>query len=395
MNSKHRNTVSVRSGIGSDPQTGSVSPPLYLSTTYEFNGFKSPRDYEYSRVKNPTRQVLAELLADLEQGAAAIVTSSGMSAITSVLQLLSPEDLLIVPHDCYGGSYRLFTNYAKKGWFKLKIIDFSTELTRENLQEWKPSMVWLETPSNPLLRLVDIEAICRLAKDVDALVVADNTFLSPALQNPLKLGADIVVHSTTKYLNGHSDVVGGAIIANTAELGETLAWWANCIGATGSAFDSYLTVRGIRTLYPRIKQHEENARKVAEFLEQHECVTHVYYPGLQSHPQHELAKRQQSGFGGMISFELAGDVNAVEQFFASLTCFSLAESLGGTESLICHPASMTHAAMDEEALAVAGISNQLIRVSVGIEWVEDLLADLDAALNASQQNITPAKPALW
>lgn len=395
MNDKHRTTVSVRSGIGADPQTGSVSPPLYLSTTYEFEGFKSPREFEYSRVKNPTRNVLAELLAELEKGAEAIVTSSGMSAITSVLQLLSPDDLLIVPHDCYGGSYRLFTNYAKKGWFKLKIVNFETELTPENLKLWKPSMVWLETPSNPLLRLIDIALASSLAKDVGALVVADNTFLSPALQNPLELGADIVVHSTTKYLNGHSDVVGGAIITKTAELGETLAWWANCIGATGSAFDSYLTVRGIRTLYPRIKQHEENAKQVAEFLAQHECVSQIYYPGLESHPQHELAKRQQSGFGGMISFELAGDTASVKRFFAALSCFSLAESLGGTESLICHPASMTHAAMDDEALAVAGISNQLIRISVGIEWADDLIADLENGLIASQSVVDPAKPALW
>lgn len=395
MTCKHRNTVSVRSGIASDRQTGSVSPPLYLSTTYEFEGFKSPREFEYSRVKNPTRNVLADLLAELEQGAAAIVTSSGMSAITSVLQLLSPDDLLIVPHDCYGGSYRLFTSYAKKGWFKLKIVDFFTELTPENLAAWQPAMVWLETPSNPLLRLTDIELVSQLAKQVDALVVADNTFLSPALQNPLCLGADVVVHSTTKYLNGHSDVVGGAVITKTAELGETIAWWANCIGATGSAFDSYLTVRGIRTLYPRIKQHEENASKIAQFLAEHECVTHVYYPGLTSHPQHELANRQQSGFGGMISFELAGDTKSVERFFNGLSCFSLAESLGGTESLICHPASMTHAAMDDEALKVAGISNQLIRVSVGIEWVDDLIADLDSALQGSHADIQPAKPPLW
>ena len=395
MNLKHLHTASVRSGIASDPQSGSVSPPLYLSTTYEFKGFKSPREFEYSRVKNPTRNVLADLLAELEQGETAIVTSSGMSAITSVLQLLSPDDLLIIPHDCYGGSYRLFTNYAQKGWFKLKIIDFATEFTPDNVASWNPSMVWVETPSNPLLRLTDIEVVSRLSKDVDALVVADNTFLSPALQNPLMLGADIVIHSTTKYLNGHSDVVGGAIITKTAELGETLAWWANCIGATGSAFDSYLTVRGIRTLYPRIKQHEENARKIAEFLAAHECVSQVYYPGLDTHPQHELAKRQQAGFGGMISFELVGDTEAVEKFFDKLSCFSLAESLGGTESLICHPASMTHAAMDEEALAVAGISNQLIRVSVGIEWVDDLIADLDGALKASKETVSPERPALW
>ncbi len=245
----------------------------------------------------------------------------------------------------------------------------------------KPKLVWVETPSNPLLRVVDIEAICQQSHAVGALVAVDNTFLSPLLQRPLELGADIVVHSTTKYLNGHSDVVGGAVIANTPELHEKLAWWGNCLGHTGGAFDAYLTLRGLRTLAPRMRAHQENAEAVISYLQQKPQVTKIYHPSLVDHPGHEIAKRQQQGFGAMLSFEVDFDVEQLKQFLANLQLFCLAESLGGVESLVAHPASMTHAGMDPEARRVAGISDQLLRLSIGIEHISDLLADLEQAFS--------------
>ncbi|MEM6937544.1 MAG: cystathionine gamma-synthase [Pseudomonadota bacterium] len=377
-------TTAVRTGIESDQEHGSVVPPLYLSSNFAFKGFDDKRSYDYTRSGNPTRDLLGEAISELEGGAGAVITSSGMSAVYLVTHLLTADDLVLAPHDCYGGCYRLLENLAKQKKLRLKFCDFSdTAAAREEILRSKPQLVWLETPSNPLLRVSDISALSDAAREVDALVVADNTFLSPALQQPLALGADIVVHSTTKYLNGHSDVVGGAVVAKTPELHEQLTWWANCIGVTGAPFDSFLTLRGIRTLKVRVAQHETNARRLVDLLTSHAAVSRVYYPGLTSHPGHAVARRQQSGFGGMISFELRGDVGEVTEFLRSLELFSLAESLGGVESLVAHPATMTHAAMSEAAQREAGIEPTLVRLSVGIEDADDLVSDVQAALDAA------------
>jgi len=374
-------TIAARAGVDQDAAHGAVMPPLYLSTNYSFEGFGKKREYDYSRSGNPTRDVLAGALAELEGGVGAVVTATGMAAITLVTSQLSPDDLIIVPHDCYGGSYRLFVNQAKRGLYRCAVVDFNDTVALATALACKPKLVWIETPSNPLLRIVDIAAVSRLAHQVGALVVVDNTFLSPALQQPIALGADIVVHSTTKYLNGHSDVVGGAVIWKDAAVGEQLAWWCNCLGVSGGAFDSYLTLRGLRTLQPRLRAHQENAAAIVEILDAHAAVEKVYFPGLASHPQHALAARQQRGFGAMLSFDLVGGVPAVEAFVNGLQSFTLAESLGGVESLVAHPATMTHAAMDAEARRVAGLGDGLLRLSVGIEAVEDLVADIDAALD--------------
>jgi cystathionine gamma-synthase len=375
-------TRAVRAGIGADAQYGAVIAPIHLSSTFTFAGFGEKRGYDYTRSGNPTRDVLAAALAELECGAAGIVTSTGMSAITVTLQLLRPGDLLVAPHDGYGGTYRLMRALARKQAFDVAFVDLSEPLGCDIIRARRPRLVWVETPSNPLLRITDIAAVVAAAHEAGALCVVDNTFLSPALQNPLRFGADVVVHSTTKYLNGHSDVVGGGIVAREVGLAEELGWWANCIGATGSPFDSYLTLRGIRTLHARIRAHEENAAAIVDLLQAHPAVRAVHYPGLRHHRGHELAVRQQRGFGAMISFELDGGSAAVRGFLDELRCFSLAESLGGVESLIAHPATMTHAAMDAAARAAAGVSDTLLRLSVGIEAAEDLLADLTRALDS-------------
>lgn len=376
-------TIAVRQGIESDTQHGAVVPPIYLSTNYSFDGHKNPRDFDYSRSGNPTRSILGDAIAGLEKGATGVVTCTGMAAITLVTSLLGPDDLLVVPHDCYGGSYRLFTNLAKKGQFKLAVVDQTNSQALSEAIALKPKMVWLETPSNPLLRVVDIEAIAQASHEVEALVVVDNTFLSPILQQPLLLGADIVIHSTTKYINGHSDVVGGAVVAKDPELGELLHWWSNTLGLTGSAFDSYLALRGLRTLPIRIKEHQANAERVLEVLTNSSAVDKVYYPGLKDHPGHEIAAKQQKGFGAMLSFELKGGEAELVAFLAQLSVFSVAESLGGVESLVAVPATMTHRAMEPEARAEAGVKETLIRLSVGIEDADDLVADIQAGLTAA------------
>ncbi len=373
-------TTAVRSAIESDTQHGAVVPPLYLSTNFTFSAFGEARRYDYTRSGNPTRDALGEALADLEGGAGATVTASGTAAVTLVCQLLKPGDLLIAPHDCYGGTYRLFESLAERGLFVVRFVDQTDHEALRRVFALGPRMVWVETPSNPLLRIVDLEAVAGLCRQHDTLLVADNTFLSPVLQQPLALGADLVVHSTTKYLNGHSDVVGGAVIAGTVELAGEIDWWANCLGLTGAPFDSYLTLRGVRTLHARLRVHEENAATIATLLDHHPAVSRVFYPGLPDHPGHELARRQQKGFGGMISFELAGGASAAQAFVEGMSFFSLAESLGGVESLVAHPATMTHAAMDPEARIRAGIGDGLIRLSIGIEAGEDLAADINAGL---------------
>jgi cystathionine gamma-synthase len=382
-------TVAVRTALESDPTTGDVVPPIHLSSTFAFRRFGEKGPYDYTRSGNPTRDALAEALSGLERGAGAVVTSSGMGAITLLCHLLEPGELLIAPHDCYGGTYRLFSALARKQHFRVEFIDEMDATALRSASSRGPRILWVETPSNPLLRIVDIRAAARLAQSAGALLVVDNTFLSPGWQRPIELGADLVIHSTTKYLNGHSDVVGGAVVARTRELHEQLVWWANCLGVTGSPFDSFLTLRGVRTLQARLAVHEQNARAIVDALLGSPAVARVYYPGIATHPGHSVAASQQSGFGGMVSFELRGGLAAVEAFVNGLECFSLAESLGGVESLVAHPASMTHAAMDPAARQTAGISDSLLRLSVGIEAAVDLLRDVHAGL-ARAQAVTPA-----
>jgi cystathionine gamma-synthase len=377
-------TTAVRAGINSDQHHGAVIPAIHLSSTYSLKGFNEKRQFDYSRTGNPTRATFAQAIADLEQGAVGIVTSTGMSAVLLICQLLNTEDTVVIPHDCYGGSFRLFTHLAKRGQFNLVVVDQNNQVALSEALATKPKLVLVESPSNPLLRLVDIADVTKQAHNVGALVAVDNTFLSPALQQPLLLGADIVFHSTTKYINGHSDVVGGVLVTKAKTLGEELAWWANCIGITGSAFDSYLALRGLKTLPIRMKQHQINANAVAAFLQTHSAIEQVYFPGLSDHPQHELAKKQQYDFGAMMSFELKGGVEAVKVLFDKLEFFTLAQSLGGVESLISHPSTMTHAGMEIEAQLAAGITQSLVRVSVGIEDIDDIIADLSQALDASQ-----------
>lgn len=375
-------TIAASYGVATDTAFGAVTPPLYLSSTFSFEGYEQPRTYDYGRAGNPGRAMLGEALARLESGAGAVITSSGMAAIDLVLARLGPDALVLAPHDCYGGTLRLLNARAAKRQFRLRLVDQGDAAAlREALGEG-PALVLIETPSNPLMRVVDITAIAALAKAAGARVAVDNTFLSPALQRPLTLGADYVIHSTTKYLNGHSDVVGGAVIAADQAEVEVLAAWANTVGTTGAPFDAWLTLRGLRTLFPRIERQQRNAGLVAAFLEGRAEVAAVHYPGLASHAGHAIAARQQTGFGAMLSFDLAGGVEAVKRFVGGVETFTLAESLGGVESLVAHPATMTHAAMGAEARRVAGIGDGLLRLSIGIEHEDDLLAGLEKGLRA-------------
>ncbi|AER57320.1 cystathionine gamma-synthase [Pseudoxanthomonas spadix BD-a59] len=374
-------TTAVRAGIDCDPAYGAVTPPIVLSSNFSFDGFNNKRQYDYTRSGNPTRDLLGEALAQLEGGAGGVITATGMGAINLVLNaLLQPGQKLVVPHDAYGGSWRLFNALADKGHFELITADLTDPRSLADALAASPRLVLIETPSNPLLRITDLRFVIEAAHKVGALVVVDNTFLSPALQRPIEFGADLVLHSTTKYVNGHSDVVGGAVIARDAGLHEQLVWWANALGLTGSPFDAFLTLRGLRTLDARLRVHQENAAAIVSLLDGHEAVSQVYYPGLAAHPGHAVAARQQRGFGAMISFELDGGQAAVRAFVDGLKYFTLAESLGGVESLVAHPATMTHAAMSAQARAKAGIGDGLLRLSVGIEHTSDLVADLQAGL---------------
>jgi cystathionine gamma-synthase len=375
-------TRAVRAGLETCDVTGAVVPPLHLSSTYAFRAFGEKRKYDYSRSGNPTRDLLSDALNDLEGGAGAVITGSGMGAITLVGHILPVGARVIAPHDCYGGTFRLLTAWQKRGELAVEFIDFGNKAAVDGALSKPAALVWIETPSNPLLRITDVADIAKRGHAIGALVVADNTFLSPGWQRPIELGADIVVHSTTKYINGHSDVVGGAVIAAKKEIAEQLAWWGNCLGLTGGAFDSYLTLRGLRTLHVRLREHGKNAQAIAEFLAKQKSVKRVYYPGLSSHPGHEIAKRQQSGFGAIVTIEVQGGVDGAKKFSEALELFSLAESLGGVESLIAHPATMTHAAMAPEARAAAGLVDGLLRLSIGIESTEDLLHDLQQGILA-------------
>ncbi len=383
-------TRAVRAGIDRDPAFGAVTPPLVLSSNFSFAGFAQKRQYDYTRSGNPTRDLLGDALADLEGGAGGVVTSTGMAAITLLLHaVLSAGDTLVVPHDAYGGSWRLFDALARKGHFALVTADLTDPRSLAAAFATSPALVLVETPSNPLLRITDLRFVCEAAHRAGALVAVDNTFLSPALQAPITHGADAVVHSTTKYINGHSDVVGGALVAATPELHERFGWWANALGITGAPFDSFLTLRGLRTLGARMRVHQENATAVAALLDGHPAVSRVYFPGLSTHPGHAVAARQQRGAGAMLSVALAGGETAARAFVDGLRHFTLAESLGGVESLVAHPATMTHAAMTPEARAAAGIDDGLLRLSVGIEDADDLCADIAEALTRAAR-VSPA-----
>ena len=376
-------TRAVRAALATDTAHGAVVPPIHLSSNFTFDGFGGKRQYDYTRSGNPTRSQLADALAELEGGAACTVTSTGMSAVSLVLQLLSPGDCVLAAHDCYGGTQRLLRALAERGSLHVTFADLTAPDAATTIATVRPALVLVETPSNPLLRITGIRQVADAAHACGALLCVDNTFLSPALQRPIEHGADLVVHSTTKYLNGHSDVVGGAVIAKDRDTGARLAWWANCLGITGAPFDSYLTLRGVRTLFPRIAQHGENAAAIVALLARHEAVERVYYPGLPDHAGHGIARSQQDGFGAIVSFSLRGGVPAVQTVVERLRCFTLAESLGGVESLVAHPATMTHASMSAEARAAAGIPDSLLRLSVGIEASVDLVRDLRAALDAA------------
>lgn len=378
-------TQAVRAGLESDDATGAVVPPLHLTSTFAFRAFGEKRGYDYSRSGNPTRDLLGRAIADLEGGHGGVVTASGMAAVALVGHLIPAGARIVAPHDCYGGSYRLFDAWRRRGELEVELVDFADERALRAALERPTALFWIETPSNPLLRITDIETWAAAGRARGAIVVADNTFLSPGWQRPLALGADIVVHSTTKYLNGHSDVVGGAVVAKSAAHFEQLAWWANALGVTGAPFDSFLTLRGLRTLHARLDVHGRNAQALATWLVSQPGIARVHYPGLPAHPGHALARRQQEGFGAIVTIELAGGIDAVRAFVADLECFSLAESLGGVESLVAHPATMTHAAMDPAARRAAGLTDGLLRLSIGIEALDDLQADLDAALDRARR----------
>ncbi|UFM64522.1 cystathionine gamma-synthase [Paracoccus sp. MA] len=375
-------SIAAAHGVGGRDRFGAIVPPIYLSTSYAFAGFDRTRGYDYTRAGNPSRDLLAETLAGLEHGAGAVVTSSGMAALDLLLAQVPPGGTIVAPHDCYGGTQRLLTARRDRGAFRLALVDPADPAAMEAALAERPALLLIETPSNPLMRVTDIAALAALAHGAGAKVAVDNTFLSPALQQPLLLGADFVVHSTTKYLNGHSDVLGGAVVAARAEDAGALAEWANITGSVGSPFDAFLTLRGIRTLFARIAQQQASAMAVAEFLRDRPEVAAVHYPGLPEHPGHALAGRQQRGFGAMLSFELRGGLPAVRRFVEAVRVFTLADSLGGVESLIAHPATMTHVSMGAEARRGAGIGDGLLRLSVGLEDERDLLGGLDAGFGA-------------
>lgn len=389
-NDYHPQTLVTSAGVSDDNSFNAVAPPLYLSANYYWNDPCEKPQYDYARSGNPTRTQLEEALASLEGAARGVITSSGMAAIDLVLNLVDPGEIVIAPHDCYGGTHRLLSARAKRGHFEVLWVNQTEPESLDAAFEKNPKLVLIETPSNPLLRITDIVDIVLRAKKAGALTVADNTFLSPALQQPLSLGCDMVLHSTTKFINGHSDVVGGAVLARDQQLGDELAWWANCTGVTGAPFDSFMTLRGLRTLYTRIERQQASATDIVTALEADRRVERIYYPGLKSHPGHDIAARQQKGFGSMFSVEFADDVDVLD-LLRKLNVFTIAESLGGFESLVCVPMAMTHAAMTPEARAAAGISDRLVRFSVGLEHVEDLTKDIFAALDgavALRDNVT-------
>ncbi len=373
-------TRAIHTGCEPDPGTGAIMTPIFQTSTYVQESPGRHKGYDYSRTHNPTRTALEKNIASLEGGNYGLAFSSGMSAISTIMQTLNTGDHIICCDDVYGGTFRLFDKVLKRYKLEFDFIDLTEPQSLEGHIKDNTRTVWLESPSNPLLKLIDIASIANIAKKNNILVVVDNTFATPFFQKPLKLGADIVMHSTTKYLNGHSDVIGGAVVTNDKELYDKLQFLQNAVGVVPGPFDCFLVLRGIKTLAIRMERHENNAMVVAQFLENHPKVRKVIYPGLESHPQHELARKQMVGFGGVITFFIKGGLGAARRFLEKVKIFSLAESLGGVESLIEHPAIMTHASLPKEVREKVGISDELIRISVGIENVNDLIDDLKKAL---------------
>lgn len=376
------NTKTIHGGQKPDPSTGAVMPPVYQTSTFAQSSPGVHQGYEYSRAANPTRTALEDALASIENGAKGLAFSSGLAAIDSVMKLLKPNDEVIAMDDLYGGTYRMFSKIYSEYGIKFHFVDMNDLEKVESLFNENTKLVWVETPTNPLMKLADIEAIAKITKKKNVLFAVDNTFATPYLQNPLDLGADVVMHSATKYLGGHSDVVAGALVTKTEELGEKLHFAQFATGGTLGPNDSYLVLRGIKTLHLRMQRHSENGQKVAEYLEKHPKVERVYYPGLESHPYHEIAKKQMhNGYGGMVTFTFkSGKKEDSIKFLEKVKVFTLAESLGGVESLANHPAIMTHASVPEETRKVLGITDDMVRLSVGVEDAEDLIKDLDKAL---------------
>ncbi len=373
-------TRAIHAGQEPDPSTGALMTPIFQTSTYAQAGMGEHKGYEYARTGNPTRTALEACLASLENGKYGLAFASGLAAEQAVLSLLNAGEHMISCDDLYGGTYRIFERIMRR--YNVETSYVTSNAVGEYEQAIQPNtrLIWLETPTNPLLQLADIQAVAEIAHKHNILLVVDNTFSSPYFQQPLDLGADIVLHSTTKYINGHSDVIGGAVITNDDEIYQAIKFHQNAAGAVPGPFDAWLTLRGVKTLALRMKQHQENAFTVAKFLSEHPRVEKVYYPGLASHPDHELAKRQMSGFGGMVSFQFKGTLADVDAVIRRFKVFTFAESLGGIESLVCHPASMTHGSIPREIREARGLTDTLLRLSVGIEDVEDLLADLHQAL---------------
>ncbi|MCK6468100.1 MAG: cystathionine gamma-synthase [Candidatus Brocadia sinica] len=379
---EHRfETRAIHAGCEPDAGTGAIMTPIFQTSTYVQESPGKHKGYDYSRTHNPTRTALEKNIASLEEGNYGLAFSSGMSAILTIIQLFNPGDHIICCDDVYGGTFRLFDKVLKRYKLEFDFADLTNPQSLERYTRDNTKLVWLESPSNPLLKLIDIETIVRTAKKENIFIVVDNTFATPFFQKPLKLGADIVMHSTTKYLNGHSDVIGGALVTNNRELYDKLQFLQNAAGAVPGPFDCFLVLRGIKTLAVRMERHAENAMRIAQFLETHPKVRRAIYPGLKSHPQHGLARKQMAGFGGIITFFIKGGLEEARRFLERVRIFSLAESLGGVESLIEHPAIMTHASLPKEVREKLGISDELIRVSVGIENVDDLIGDLEKALS--------------
>jgi cystathionine gamma-lyase len=381
-NKKKFATRAIHAGQSPDPSTGAIMPPIYATSTYVQESPGVHQGYEYSRTQNPTRMAYERCIADLEAGSAGFAFASGMAAIGTVLELLDSGSHVVAMDDLYGGTRRLFSGVRERSaGLEFSFVDLSDTAAAAAAMRDDTAMIWIETPTNPLLKLVDLSAMVALARNSGAIVAVDNTFATPCLQRPLEYGCDIVMHSATKFINGHSDMVGGIVVVEDEKLAARLAYLQNSIGSVAGPFDSFLALRGVKTLDVRMERSCANAMKIAAWLESHEQVERVLYPGLSSHPQHELAKTQMPGFGAIVTFFIRGDLDDARRFLERCEVFSLAESLGGVESLVDHPGIMTHASVPEDERAKLGISDTLIRLSVGIEDIDDLIADLDHALS--------------
>ncbi|MEZ6128248.1 MAG: PLP-dependent aspartate aminotransferase family protein [Planctomycetaceae bacterium] len=375
-------TKAVHTGVHKDQQYNSVITPIYPTSTFYWNDLESNSGYDYTRSGNPTRDALNQNLAALEGGIGCVTTSTGMSAVYCAMALFNPGEHIVVPSDVYGGTFRLFDRFLKEKGLQFTFVDMTDVAAVKAAVQPTTKGIWIETPSNPMMKVIDLEAMVDIARSHNALTICDNTFLSPYLQRPLEFGVDVVMHSTTKYINGHSDVVGGAVISKDKDVADRIAWICNALGLACSPFDAWLVLRGVKTLGCRMDAQQASAMKIAVFLNQHPLVERVYYPGLESHPQHELAKRQQHGFGAMLSFDVKYGRPVAEKVCLNSKLFDVAESLGGVESLISFPVTMSHASMSPEGRERAGITEKTVRVSVGLEHVDDLIADLTQALES-------------